>query len=378
MNKILEIKFGSHLYGTDTPTSDLDYKAIYLPTAREIVLGRVKGTIATSRPKSHCERNNKDDIDTETFSLCRYLELLMEGQTVALDFLFAPESSRTLQTDFGDEIMRKIYDNRDKLLTRNINAFVGYARQQAAKYGIKGSRMDSLKRTSALLEKLYQKDPHVRLGAYWPAIEELVKESESLVSLEKTPLIEVVKLKGPKGLIDQEHLKVNGRNIPFHATVKYAKEIVDKMLDSYGARAHKAHLAGGVDWKALSHAVRVNSEALELMATSQITFPRPDRDLLLKIKKGELPYEQVAEIIEEGLAKLHEAHETCTLRDKPDQEWADQLVYDVYSEIVRREPCASLWTIKLGTVQLSISKTEGIGLFLRRAMSLITFGFWTP
>lgn len=38
MNKILEMKFGSHLYGTNTPNSDLDYKAIYLPTAREIIL----------------------------------------------------------------------------------------------------------------------------------------------------------------------------------------------------------------------------------------------------------------------------------------------------------------------------------------------------
>lgn len=335
MNKILEIKFGSHLYGTNTPNSDLDYKAIYIPTAREIILGRVKGTIATSRPKSQCERNTKDDIDTETFSLCRYLELLMEGQTVALDVLFAPESSYVAIKLEGAMLMRTIYANRDKLLTRNINAFVGYARQQAAKYGIKGSRMDSLKRTGALLDVLYERDPHVKLGAYWPAIEELVKESAALVSLEKTPLIEVVKLKGPKGLIDQEHLKVNGRNIPFHATVKYAREVVGKMLDSYGARAHKAHLAGGVDWKALSHAVRVNSEALELMATSLITFPRPDKDLLLKIKKGELPYDQVAEIIEEGLAKLHEAHETCTLRETPDRDWADDLVYSVYSNIVK-------------------------------------------
>jgi RNA repair pathway DNA polymerase beta family len=332
MNKILEIKFGSHLYGTDTPKSDLDFKAIYLPTAREIVLGRVKGTIATSRPKSQCERNTKDDIDTETFSLCRYLELLMEGQTVALDVLFAPESSYVAIKLQGATIMRTIYDNRERLITRNINAFVGYARQQAAKYGIKGSRMDALKRVAAMLEPL---PPYDRLLSWSGTIDGLISECRELVSLEKTSLVEIVMLKGPKGLIDQPHLRVNGRNIPFHATVKYAKDIVGKMLDGYGQRAHKAHLAGGVDWKALSHAVRVNSEALELMATSCITFPRPDRELLLKIKKGELPYEQVAEMIEEGLAKLHEAHETCTLRDKPDQEWVDDLVYSVYSEIVK-------------------------------------------
>lgn len=341
MNKILEVKFGSHLYGTDTPNSDLDFKAIYLPTARDIVLGKVKGTIAKCRPKSECERNTKDDVDMETFSLCRYLELLMEGQTVALDLLFAPANMYTFGLENGDRprLMRQIFQHRGILLTRNVNAFVGYARQQAAKYGIKGSRMDSLKRTGAMLDRLYVMGPHTKLSFYSPSIDQLVKESAELISLEKTPLIEIVMLKGTKGLLDQPHLRVNGRAIPFHATVKYAKEIVDKMLDSYGARAQKAHLAGGIDWKALSHAVRVNNEAMELLQTREITFPRPDRELLLKIKTGQLPYDEVAEVIEQGLANLYIAHETSTLPDEPDREWADNFIYDVYSKIVREAPC---------------------------------------
>ena len=333
MNKIIEILFGSHLYGTNTPESDLDYKGIYLPTAKEIVLGNYKKTVAKSRPKADCERNTKDDIDLEIFSLDRYLELLMEGQTVALDMLFAPAHNIVNITDVGSEIMYQIDTNREKLLTRNVNAFVGYARQQAAKYGIKGSRMDALKRTMEMLERFSH--PVYKLSVYEDQIRNLVKQAEELISLEKTPLIEIVMLKGPKGLIDAPHLKINGRAIPFHATVKYAKEVVGKMLDGYGQRAHKAHLAGGVDWKALSHAVRVNHEALELLSTHKITFPRPEKDLLLKIKKGEMPYEQVAEIIEQGLADLYVAHEKSTLRDTPDREWADDLVYDFYSSIVK-------------------------------------------
>lgn len=333
MDKILELKFGSHLYGTNTPSSDLDFKGIYLPSAREIVLGNYKRTIAKSRPKAECERNTKDDVDMEIFSLDRYLELLMEGQTVALDILFAPNYAHTLSTPSGRHLMSLIYTNRERLLTRNVNAFVGYARQQAAKYGIKGSRMDALNRTK---QYLYSCDnERNKLDFYGAYLANLVDECEQLVSLEKTPLVEIVMLKGPQGNFDAPHLRVNGRSIPFHATVKYAKEIVDRMLEGYGQRAHKAHLAGGVDWKALSHAVRVNSEALELMTTSFITFPRPDRELLLQIKRGSLPYEQVAELIEQGLAKLYEARETCTLREVPDKEWADNLIYDVYSEIVK-------------------------------------------
>lgn len=334
MYKILEIKFGSHLYGTDTPNSDLDFKGIYLPTAREIVLGNYKKTISTCRPKATCERNTKDDIDIEMFSLDRYLELLTEGQTVALDMLFSPEFTLTpFMSDMSGLFIGPIYENRDKLLTRNVNAFVGYARQQAAKYGIKGSRMDALKRTKEFLDTLLD---NKRLNDYHYTVVKFEAQCNELVSLEKTPLVEIVMLKGPKGLMDAPHLKVNGRAIPFHATVKYAREVVGKMLDSYGQRAHKAHLAGGVDWKALSHAVRVNGEAMELLSTGHITFPRPDAVLLKDIKLGQIPYEQVAEMIEQGVADLHVAREKSTLRDTPDREWVDNFVCEVYSEIVRK------------------------------------------
>ena len=336
MNTILKMKFGSELYGTNTVNSDTDIKGIYLPTAREIVLGNYKKTISTSRKKEDKERNTKDDVDTEIFSLDRYLELLMSGQTVALDMLFSPEFQSTrIKSDLSGFTLGNIVENKEKLLTRNILAFTSYAKQQAAKYGIKGSRLDSLKRTMVMLEGL-KDSPYTKLISWPDTINQLVLECQELISLEKTPLIEIVCLKGPKGLMDAPHLKVNGRAIPFHATVKYATEVVGKMLDEYGKRAHKAHLNGTRDYKALSHAIRVNSEALELLETGKITFPRPDKDLLLKVKLGELPYEQVAEIIEEGLADLTETHAKSTLRDEPDREWANNLICEVYTNIVKK------------------------------------------
>lgn len=335
MNKIIEIKFGSHLYGTDTPNSDLDFKGIYLPTAREIILGNYKKTISTHRPKAICERNTKDDVDVEVFSLDRYLELLTEGQTVALDMLFSPEFQvGPLEGGMPWEIITTIAQNKYRLLTRNVNAFVGYARQQAAKYGIKGSRMDALKRTKEFLNTLLEGK---KLNDYHYTIVKFEAQCAELISLEKTPLVEIVMLKGPKGQMDAPHLKVNGRAIPFHANVKYAKEVVEKMLEGYGRRAHKAHLAGGVDWKALSHAVRVNGEAMELLSTGNITFPRPDLACLREIKLGQIAYEKVAEMIEQGVADLHSAREKSTLRDAPDKEWVDNFIYDVYSTVVKSD-----------------------------------------
>lgn len=337
MNKILELKFGSHLYGTNTEESDMDFKAIYLPTAREIVMHSYDEVINIQRKKKPCERNTKDDVDVEVFSLDRFLDELMDGQTWAMDVLFAPESFYTEEsTQQGIDLMRLIRANKDRLLTRNINAFVGYARKQAAKYGIKGTRMDALKRTLAVLEPLPNWD---RLSQHVELIGRLVDECSALLSLEKSPLVEVVMIPGPDKVTMLPHLHVCGRKISFTSTVKHAKECYQPIFDEYGARAHKAHLDGGRDYKALSHAVRVNTEALEVLTSGKITFPRPDRELLLKVKTKpktqQITDEEIEHLIENGLATLNEAHQKSPLREKPDKEWADDLVYGIYSRIVR-------------------------------------------
>ena len=219
MNKILEMKFGSHLYGTDTPESDLDLKGVYIPTGREIVLHSYGRTISLHRAKEERERNTKDDVDVEIFSLDRYLSLLMEGQTVALDMLFAPEDFFLERNDPAG-IFKTIFDNRQRLITRNIVAFVGHTRQQAAKYGIKGSRMDALKRTVAFLEPLPLYD---RLNQHAEGIAALVAECADFITLEKTPLVEVLSLPASRHSDSMmDYLHVCGRKVPFNATVKLA------------------------------------------------------------------------------------------------------------------------------------------------------------
>lgn len=331
MEKIIEIKFGSHLYGTDTPQSDLDFKAIYIPSGREIVLHNYAPTIVKSRAKAEGERNTKDDIDIEILSLDQFLRLLMQGQTMALDMLFGAHRNYTFVADPGIEHFQTIYDNREKLITKNVAAFVGYARQQASKYGIKGSRMDALQRTMAVLEPLPQYD---RLEKHGQLILDLINECWSFVSLEKTPLVCLTRITDVDR-VERPYLEVCGRKMALTATVKVAKECFGKILAEYGGRARKANLDGGIDWKALSHAVRVNSEAVELLQTNYITFPRPDRELLKQIKLGQLAYEYVAEKIELGLVELYDAQAKSPLRETPDREWAEDFIYDVYSRRVR-------------------------------------------
>lgn len=327
MNKIIEVRFGSHLYGTDTPESDLDIKGIYLPTAREIVLNRARRNISQSRSKQEFERNNKDDIDQEFFSLAEYLKLLAEGQTVALDLLFSDAVAVRYK---GPEyhLFQHIYDNRFKMLSKNVLAFIGYSLKQAAKYGIKGSRVRSVKDAieflSAFPEQTLLKELQGELETFVARGDEFTKWTD---------------IPGPKSIDVKpcviRHFEVVNRKFQLTNNVKYVKGVLSKIYSEYGARALQAEKNEGIDWKALSHAVRVNFEGQELLSTGFITFPRPDRQLLLDIKLGKIEYNKVADLIETSLKKLEELQKTSTLQASPDKEWADNFLYEVYSGIVK-------------------------------------------
>ena len=120
MRLIVEMQFGSHLYGTATPLSDLDYKGVYVPDGRDILLQRVRDAISESRAKAPGVKNSAGDVDRELYSLQRYLGLLSEGQTVALDMLFAPD---TVMLREPAPEWREIQAHANRLVTRRAASF---------------------------------------------------------------------------------------------------------------------------------------------------------------------------------------------------------------------------------------------------------------
>jgi hypothetical protein len=101
-------------------------------------------------------------------------------------------------------------------------------------------------------------------------------------------------------------------------------------VNEYGQRALQAERNEGIDWKALSHAVRVGREALELLQTGKITFPLSCVAEILSIKRGELTYEKVAKTIDELLIEVEAAALGSSLREEPDFAFIDDLVARAY------------------------------------------------
>ena len=318
MNLVVKMKFGSHLYGTNTPLSDTDYKAVYIPEARDIILQRVQGTIHTGRSKSEGERNVAGDVDTETFSLQQYFKLLTEGQTGALDMLFNP------WPETASPLWGHIVRNREKLLTKKSAAFVGYCRHQANKYGIKGSRVSAAKNAMEMFGRYMEvHGTTIKVGDFWSGPDRELSPHTSIVTKTTTT----------KGY-EERYFVCCDRMVGFKNTVKEAYNIFSRIYQMYGDRARMAETNLGIDWKALSHAVRVGNEALELLQTHHITFPLPNAPHILDIKQGKLPYKAVAEEIEGLLVEVENASLSSDLPDVADQEFIDDLVYRVYSHQV--------------------------------------------
>lgn len=308
MREIIRMQAGSHLYGTSVPKSDEDQKGVFIPSGSAILLQRAKEGVSTK----------EDGVDLELFSLHKYLKLLLEGQTVALDMLFTPEK---FYLQPPEPEWYAILANKEKLLCKGVSAFVGYCRAQVNKYVVKVDRYAATSATVAVLNALcathYNQDS---LGQHMDSVERLTSEFDH---------IEVTEIQQASGDM-LLHLDVAGTLIPLTASIKTALETFKLKLDKYGVRVRQVKDMEAKDWKSVMHAVRVAHEALEFLETGKLTFPRPEASLLLAIRRGKLPYDKVSKMIEEGLVKVEEALKTSSLPEEPDQEYADSLIETFY------------------------------------------------
>ncbi len=318
---LVKMQFGSHVYGTNLPTSDKDFKGVFIPDAQDLVMQRASKHIRNSTKTDDSRRNTAEDVDDELFSFQTYMELIRQGQTVALDMLFTPEHHYCSEVPVS-KFWREVVDNRDKLVHKGTNAFVGYTKAQASKYGHKGDRLAAI---NLFMDASAGWNGHADLGDYETEIAALVKAANSKE-------VEITMIPTPNGsdMKDMPHLSLANKKVGYTCSVNYARQVWKLALDKYGHRAKLAESNDGVDWKATMHAVRIAAEARELLLTGRITFPRPEASLLLAIRQGQHAYRYVETLIEQGLSDIEEAERKSTLPNKPNYTLMEELVSNVH------------------------------------------------
>ena len=307
MDLLFKTKFGSHLYGLNTPSSDTDYKGIYMPTLSQLLLGTWPKSIRTSTGTAHT-KNTSEDIDEEYYALPYFIKLAVEGDTTALDMLHANKDSTLVSSPIWEELKSK----RKEFYSRDMKALVGYAMHQAAKYGMKGTRL-------ATMQDMLNKSKHL-VGKLRDVVHLLPQNEYCKVVLE------------PENAKQQPYYEVCGKKFLLNTQVQDLQFLMQEQLDKYGERARLAQANEGVDWKALSHALRVAYQMKSVYEDGDFEYPLKQSHFLRLVKAGEVDFSEVKQVLESTLERVEELAKFSYMREKVNRATWDQWLLDKYWE----------------------------------------------
>ena len=304
MQKLYTSVFGSYLYGTYTDKSDKDYKTVYLPALEDLVMGNSVKNIQQSTASSK-NRNSVDDIDHEYIPLQVFLSDFVAGQSYALEIAFSCISKEhTSKEVFSVQFEALCWVLTDRYLTSNISALMGYINSQAIKYGVKGQRLEAAEQLYELLNGFNDFD-------------KIANVKSAIDKLNNKYIFNTTYVDGSK----ENHapcVSALEKIYPDTISVSEAKARTSALVKTYGHRAVKAKDMDGHDWKALSHAVRIGAEIIELLANNTLQLPlrKEDSDFIREIKEGKLSFETVHAKLAEQLDMIDELQKNCTLPTK--------------------------------------------------------------
>ncbi len=307
MSQILaKVLYGSHLYGTNIPTSDIDHRSVYLPPLQDLILQRAKDAW-----------EDKSVDDTSVFSLQHFCRLAAQGQSIAIEML-AADGENVVGTS---PVWQTLHDNRKRFYTKSMHSFLGYAKTMAGKYSL---RIGRLNETEAILKVFDQiregSDAFLlgRLGAIWAEL------PESLNAVKTT--------NARNSGADQRVYQVCGREIQATTPVSIAYEVIKGIHDSYGERVRAAK-EGRIDWKALMHAFRAALQCKEIVETGDLRFPLHDAEWLRELRLGKIDFLQAGldKQLDDLIAEVQQKMDASTLPERVSQDWLDEIVLSAYA-----------------------------------------------
>lgn len=341
---LFETISGSKLYGTDSEKSDTDIKGVFLPDIAECVLGKAPKVFSESTGNKH-EKNSEEDTDKTYYSLQYFLELAAKGETNCIDILFAYTNENAVQ--YMSSEWKELTQNIDKIITKNMNAYLGYCKSQCQKYSIKGDKLNNYNQFLKMCEFYFNnKDKN---GAPITLAEALCQafNYDSLDHLIPEVGEERAKVCFSKFAAynfgehcyfitadnKESYISISDVKFTLSGSIKSAYHKCKKVIDGYGKRAQAAADNDGSDLKAISHCVRVLFQVEELLETGKITFPLKNANFIkcIKYNKSGLTRDEIMEWIEKKIEYINIQIEKSELREKADYNWINKFILSCYN-----------------------------------------------
>ena len=314
MKKLFTTEYGSKLYGTNTPTSDRDLKHVVLPSLNDLLLSKRIQNEVEKTNKKEFTKNCVEDVDEEFIPVQVFARDFLGGQTYALELAYAIEYKEAGQIVYDPKFIGFCRELRSMFLTSNMSALMGYSVNQASLYSFKGERLNAVRAA---------KDLFVRMDNTYPVnakpldCVEIFEEAAKKI-VEKFPkYFEVTTYAVDHNGTMRPCVKLLEKILPYTSTFETSLKVINAHLKKYGSRAEAAAV-DNVDWKATSHALRVLDEGIMLLKNRELKFPfEPEYvNLLLSVKMGKFPYDDVIAMINIKLEELKTLEASSTLPKK--------------------------------------------------------------
>lgn len=307
---------GSHAYGTNIETSDVDIRGCALNAKDEILTNK------------NFEQFVNEDTDTTIYSFNKLISLLTSVNPNTIEMLGCHPDHYIYLSPIGRELL----DNRHLFLSKKcIHSFGGYANAQLRRLDNKAARLvsqsqqeqhilNSIENASYTFKEQYfaYDDDAIKLYIDKSEQEEYDTEIFMDVHLTHYPLRDYKGMWSVMNNVVKDYAKLGKRNQNAIEHGKLAKHMM--------------------------HLVRLYLMCFDILDRGEIvTYREKDHDFLMDIRNGKYldenrqPIPEFFDIVDELEARLDRAKATTDLPDNPDYNKINEFVASVNERIVRGE-----------------------------------------
>lgn len=307
---------GSHAYGTNIETSDLDIRGIATNSPSDILTNH------------NFEQVCNSDTDTTIYSLNKMISLLTNCNPNTIEILgLKPEHYL-----YTNEIGKRLIENRHLFLSKKcIHTFGGYAYAQLRRLDNKSARnlsqpehevhiLHSVENAKDTFPEKFFSYPEDAIRLYVDKSEQEDMDTEIFmdINLKHYPLRDYKCMWAEMHNIVKEYAKLGHRN----------KNAIDR------GKLNKHYL----------HLLRLYMMCIDILEKEEIiTYREDEHDLLMSIRQNDnyeyidennQPTERAMKLVDEYQKRMEEAQKKTKLPDKPDYKAINKLLESINRKII--------------------------------------------
>lgn len=315
-NIILLTVGGSHAYGTNTESSDLDIRGCTLNSKMQILTNE------------NFEQFVNEQTDTTIYAFNKLISLLSNCNPNTIELLGNKPEHYFYVSSIGKELI----DNTHLFLSKKaVNSFGGYANQQLRRLENKSNRLVGQSQQEEFIYKTIEHASCDFKERYFTMPDDAVK-----LYIDKA---------AQEGYDTEIFMDVNLHHYPLrdYAGLWSEMQSIVKSYAKIGKRNEKA-IEHGKLGKHMMHLIRLYYMCLDILEKEQvITYREKEHELLMEIRNGKYlddnkqPVPEFYEMVNDLEKRLDYAKQNTSLPEKPDYKKINDFVASVNERVVKGE-----------------------------------------